>query len=231
MNASFAEIAVTTNFSFLRGASHPKELVAAAALHGHAAIGIADRNTLAGIVRAYEGLNEVREKTGKTTKLLVGARLVFVDGTPDILAYPTDRPAYGRLCRLLSAGKLRAAKGECILTLDDLLEWQEGLLLVVMPPHPAREEAVGDPFRKSWNNTAAQTDGDIPNKSVIPAEAGTQLARVRARRESFSDTVLGPRLRGDDTQELRKERPRFIPSPPSARGKPGARRGARPARS
>ena len=174
MSASFAEIAVTTNFSFLRGASHPKELVAAAAFHGHVAIGIADRNTLAGVVRAYEGLNEVREKTGKTTKLLVGARLVFVDGTPDILAYPTDRPAYGRLCRLLSAGKLRAAKGECILTLDDLLERQEGLLLVIMPPHPAREEASGDPFKKSWNTAAAPTDGNAQNKSVTPAEAGTQ---------------------------------------------------------
>ncbi|HWY13626.1 MAG TPA: error-prone DNA polymerase [Rhizomicrobium sp.] len=174
MSASFAEIAVITNFSFLRGASHPKELVAAAAFDGHAAIGIADRNTLAGVVRAYEGLNEVREKTGKTTKLLVGARLVFVDGTPDILAYPTDRPAYGRLCRLLSAGKLRAAKGECILTLDDLLERQEGLLLVIMPPHPAREEASGDPFKKSWNTAAAPTDGNAQNKSVLPAEAGTQ---------------------------------------------------------
>jgi error-prone DNA polymerase len=151
--SAFAEIAATTNFSFLRGASHPKELMAAAALHGLAAIGIADRNTLAGVVRAYEGLNEIREKTGTALKLLVGARLVFVDGTPDILAYPTDRPAYGRLCRLLSVGKLRAAKGECILTLDDLFEWQEGLLLVVMPAHPARADARGDPFRKSWNTS------------------------------------------------------------------------------
>src|ERR1017187_3945229 len=101
----YAEIAVTTNFSFLRGASHPKEMVLAAALYGHAAIGIADRNTLAGVVRAYEGINEVRDKFGAAPKLLVGTRLVFVDGTPDILAYPMDRAAYGRLCRLLSLGK------------------------------------------------------------------------------------------------------------------------------
>ena len=151
--SAYAEIAVTTNYSFLRGASHPGEFVLAAALHRHTAIGIADRNTLAGIVRAYAALDEVRE-IGLAPKLVVGARLVFVDGTPDILAYPTDRAAYGRLCRLLSTGKLRAAKGECILRLDDLLKEQEGLLLVVMPPHPAREESAGDPFKKAWNNIA-----------------------------------------------------------------------------
>ncbi len=129
MNA-YAEIAVTTNYSFLRGASHPRELIETAARLGHAAIGIADRNTLAGVVRAYAALQEIK---GYRPKLLVGARLVFVDGTPDILAYPSDRAAYGRLCRLLSAGKLRAPKGECYLALDDLLKWQEGLLLVVLP--------------------------------------------------------------------------------------------------
>ncbi|MGH6877622.1 MAG: PHP domain-containing protein, partial [Rhizomicrobium sp.] len=162
--SAYAEIAVTSNFSFLRGASHPKEFVLAAAFHDHAAIGIADRNTLAGVVRAYEAANEVREKTGTTPKLLVGARLVFVDGTPDILAYPTDRAAYGRLCRLLSQGKLRAAKGECILRLEDLLEWQEGLLLVVMPAHPAREESTGDPFKRAWNNLVSPKH-NLPSRS------------------------------------------------------------------
>jgi error-prone DNA polymerase len=176
--SAYAEIAVTTNFSFLRGASHPREFVLAAALHGHEAIGIADRNTLAGVVRAYEGLNEAREKVGTAPKLLVGARLVFVDGTPDILAYPTDRPAYGRLCRLLSTGKLRAAKGECILRFEDLLAWQEGLLLAVMPPHPAREDATGDPFKKAWNVTA-----DVQNNIVIPAQAGIQS------RASWNDSL------------------------------------------
>ena len=128
--SGYAEIAVTTNYSFLRGASHPREFVETAARLGYFAIGIADRNTLAGVVRAYAALQEIK---AYKPKLLVGARLVFTDGTPDILAYPTDRVAYGNLCRLLSAGKLQAPKGECYLTLDDLLKWQEGLLLVVMP--------------------------------------------------------------------------------------------------
>jgi len=127
---SYAELAVTTNFSFLRGASHPAEFVEQAAALGHAAIGIADRNSLAGVVRAYEQW----KKLEKPPKLLVGTRLVFRDGTPDILAYPKDRKAYGWLCRLLSIGKLRAEKGECLLDFKDLQENRRGLLLIVIPP-------------------------------------------------------------------------------------------------
>jgi error-prone DNA polymerase len=137
--SEYAELAVTTNFSFLRGASHPGEFVQTAALYGHAAIGIADRNTLAGVVRAYDALNQP-DLPAQKPKLLVGTRLVFKDSTPDILAYPTDRAAYGRLCRLLSRGKLRADKGECDLSLADLLEFEDGLLLAVMPPaHPGAQ--------------------------------------------------------------------------------------------
>ncbi len=140
--SGYAEIAVTTNFSFLRGASHPGEFVGQAAELGIAAIGIADRNTLAGVVRAWSALEELAPQTEKPMpKLLVGARLVFADGTPDILAYPTDRAAYGRLSQLLSLGKLRvrdgerrAWKGECTLFIGDLLERQAGLLLAIVPP-------------------------------------------------------------------------------------------------
>src|SRR5262245_36016217 len=155
MTAAYAEIAITTNYSFLRGASHPHEYAAAATFYRLAAIGIADRNTLAGVVRLYDALGQIKEKKPKQ---LVGARLVFVDGTPDILAYPTDREAYGRLCRLLSEGKMRAPKGDCILTLGDLLKWQEGLLLIVMPPHPGRKAVeIGRP-EKVWNLPLAPSD-------------------------------------------------------------------------
>ena len=133
MTVAYAEIAVTSNFSFLRGASRPEELSAQACVHGYAAIGIADRNTLAGVVRAYAGFDNPELPQTKP-KFLVGARLVFSDGAPDILTYPTDRAAYGNLCRLLTVGKLRAKKGECTLYISDLLEWQEGLLLAAMPP-------------------------------------------------------------------------------------------------
>uniref|UniRef100_E6VFU0 Error-prone DNA polymerase n=1 Tax=Rhodopseudomonas palustris (strain DX-1) TaxID=652103 RepID=E6VFU0_RHOPX len=114
----YAEIGVTTNFSFLEGGSHPQDYVHEASRLGLDAIGIADRNTLAGVVRAYGELDN--EDLAYKPKLLIGARLCFADGTPDLLAYPTDRAAYGRLCRLLSAGKLRAGKGECHLTFADL---------------------------------------------------------------------------------------------------------------
>jgi error-prone DNA polymerase len=133
MKALYAEIGVTTNFSFLRGASHPQEYVHRAAEYGLHAVGIADRNTLAGVVRAYAELKNPELEA--QPKLLIGTRLVFMDGTPDILAYPRDRAAYGALCRLLSKGKLLADKGECHLRFDDLTEFSEGLLLVLMPPY------------------------------------------------------------------------------------------------
>jgi error-prone DNA polymerase len=131
---SYAELAVTTNYSFLRGASHPGQFVQQASALGYAAIGIADRNSLAGVVRAYDAWQQL--KPGTPPRLLIGARLVFQDGTPDILAYPEDRAAYGRLCRLLSLGKSRAPKGECFLTFDDFMapEYNPGLLPIVVPP-------------------------------------------------------------------------------------------------
>jgi len=131
----YAEIGVTTNFSFLRGASHPQEYVHKASRYCLYAIGIADRNTLAGVVRAYGELDNKSRKVRYNPKLLVGTRLVFEDGTPDILAYPRDRAAYGRLCQLLSRGKLRVGKGECHLQLDDLAEFSEGQLLVLIPSY------------------------------------------------------------------------------------------------
>ena len=132
----FAELAAATNFSFLEGASHPSEMIATALLLGHEGIGIADRNTVAGVVRAHVALREALSDAGEQMnfKLIVGARLVFADDTPDIIAYPTDRRAWGRLCRLLSLGNLRAKKGECHLFLDDLIQWGEGLALIVLAP-------------------------------------------------------------------------------------------------
>ena len=134
--ARYAELAATTNYSFLRGASHPHELVTRAHELGLTAIGIADRNSVAGLVRAHVQARE----TGM--RLLAGARLAFADGTPDILAYPRDRPAWGRLCRLLTTGNRRAEKGDCILTIDDLLEYAEGLQLILIPPRPDITAAV-----------------------------------------------------------------------------------------
>ncbi|MGJ5177352.1 error-prone DNA polymerase [Bradyrhizobium oligotrophicum] len=143
---AYAEIGITTNFSFLHGGSHPQDYVHQAAEYGLSAIGIADHNTLAGIVRAYSELNN--DKLSYKPKLLYGARLVFTCGTPDILVYPRDRAAYGRLCQLLTRGKRgsdadKVAKGDCRISFEDLLESIEGQLVVLMPPHRFDEDALG----------------------------------------------------------------------------------------
>ncbi|MEH2568429.1 error-prone DNA polymerase [Bradyrhizobium sp. AZCC 2289] len=134
----YAEIGITTNFSFLRGGSDPRAYVHQAGKLRIAAIGIADHNTLAGVVRAWKELDNPAVEY--KPKLLIGSRLVFIDGTPDILVYPRDRTAYGLLCQLLTRGKRgddiqRIEKGECHLRLDDLLEFAAGQLLVLTLPH------------------------------------------------------------------------------------------------
>ena len=96
-SVAYAEIGITTNFSFLRGGSHPQDYVHRASELGLPVIGIADHNTLAGVVRAYKELEN--HEVEYRPKLLIGSRLVFIDGTPDILVYPRDRAASGRLCQ------------------------------------------------------------------------------------------------------------------------------------
>ena len=125
-SVAYAELQVTSHFSFLRGASSCEELFAQAAAMGISALGIVDRNSLAGIVRAYEAART----TG--VRLIVGCRLDLADGM-SVLVYPTDRPAYARLCRLLSLGKKRAGKGKCHLEWQDLVAYGEGLIAVVVP--------------------------------------------------------------------------------------------------
>ena len=137
----YAELAVTTNFSFLRGASHPAEMVAAAEALGLDAIAIADRNSFAGVVRAYdEWKKQEKAKQGalkqRAVKLIVATRLVTVDGF-EAIACPTDREAYARLCRLLTDGKRRTGKGEhtqCHITFEDILAAADGQILIAVPP-------------------------------------------------------------------------------------------------
>ncbi|MGE3247662.1 MAG: error-prone DNA polymerase, partial [Beijerinckiaceae bacterium] len=131
----YAELATATNFSFLRGASHPEELVAQALALGLSGIGIADRNSLAGVVRAHVFARE-HDVVAKGLRVVTGVRLVFDGAAPDILAYPRDRTAYGRLCRLLTRGNMRAKKGRCLLYFEDLWDFHEGLQFIIMDNHP-----------------------------------------------------------------------------------------------
>ena len=121
MTPPYTELQVTTNYSFLRGASHIEELMARAAVLGMKALGVTDRNSLAGIVRAYQRAKEAG------IRLIVGCRLDLKDG-PSVLVYPTSRAGYSRLTRLLSIGKGRAGKGKCELYWPDLAAASEDLI-------------------------------------------------------------------------------------------------------
>ncbi|MHA4896293.1 error-prone DNA polymerase [Pedobacter sp. PWIIR3] len=124
----YSELQVTSNFSFLRGASHAMELVNQAAAFGYKKLAVTDRNTLAGIVRAHAAARE------KDIQLIPACRLDLLDG-PSLLAYPTDREAYGRLSALLTKGNLRAEKGSCHISRSDVYEHAKGIIFNIVCPN------------------------------------------------------------------------------------------------
>ncbi len=123
----YTELQATTNFSFLRGASHAEELVAQAAVYGYKEIAITDRNTLAGIVRAHAAAKK------KGIRIIVGCRLDLLDG-PSLLVYPVNREAYAKLSGLLTLGNRRAEKGECHLYKADVYHYAKEMKLIALPP-------------------------------------------------------------------------------------------------
>ena len=129
MPPAYAELVAATNFSFLRAASHPEELVTAAKTLGLTALGVADRNSLAGVVRAHTAAKEA------DLPLLVGSRLVPRDG-PEVVCYPKDRAAYGRLCKLLTLGKRRAVKGACDLSFAEVVAFLSGQVAISVAWQP-----------------------------------------------------------------------------------------------
>ncbi|WP_114393552.1 error-prone DNA polymerase [Oleisolibacter albus] len=129
MSIPYAELQVTSNFSFLEGASHAEELVRTAAALGYQAIGITDRNSLAGVVRAHIAARALG------LRLVIGCRLDLTDG-PSLLCWPTDKAAYARLSHLLTRGKMRAPKGDCFLSRADVQDFAEGQILALIPPDP-----------------------------------------------------------------------------------------------
>jgi error-prone DNA polymerase len=129
---SYTELQVTTNFSFLRGASHPEEFVEQAATFGYTKIAITDRNTFAGIVRAHVAAKKFR------IKIIPACRLDLLDG-PSLLAFPTDKNAYAQLSALLTVGNLRTEKGQCELYKADVYKHAKGSKFVVQPPTSLNE--------------------------------------------------------------------------------------------
>ena len=123
----YTELQVTSNFSFLRGASHPEEMVEQAAALGYREIAITDLNSFAGIVRAHAAA----KKAG--IRIIVGCRLNLLDGI-SLLAYPANKAAYSLLCNLLTLGNRRAVKGECHLYKTDVYKYSADVKFIVVPP-------------------------------------------------------------------------------------------------
>ncbi|MDF2438675.1 MAG: error-prone polymerase [Bacteroidota bacterium] len=134
----YTELQITSNFTFLRGGSHPEEIVARALELGYTEIAITDYNTLAGIVRAYTATK------GKNIRIIPACRLELLDGYT-LLAYPTNKEAYGRLSALLSEGNLRAEKGECHLYKEDVYRYAEGIKFILVPPASLNEAFEFEP--------------------------------------------------------------------------------------
>jgi len=186
MSARYAELQVTSHFSFLRGASSAEELFAAAAALGIEALAVVDRNSLAGIVRA----REAAKATG--VRAIVGCRLDLEDGF-SVLVYPMDRPAYSRLCRLLTLGKGRAGKARCCLTWDDLVAHGEGLIAVFIP-----ERADGDcalrlrRLRETFGDRAymALTLQRRPNDQMRLHELANLAAQMRVATVVTNDVLF-----------------------------------------
>ncbi|MGV3528130.1 MAG: error-prone DNA polymerase [Flavisolibacter sp.] len=123
----YTELQITSNFSFLRGASHPDELAEQAAMLGYNALAITDRNTMAGIVRAH-----VAAKAAGI-RLIPGCRIDLQDG-PSLLAYPTNKNGYEKICALLTLGNLRTEKGKCLLYREDVFQHRVDSKFIVIPP-------------------------------------------------------------------------------------------------
>ena len=194
---AYAELQTTTNFSFLRGGSHPEELVAQAKALGYRALAITDRNTLAGVVRAHVAAKEVG------LKLIVGARLDLQDG-PSLLCLPKNRNAYARLSRLLSLGQMRAEKGSCTLFLADVAAHSDGQILIVVPPEnwDWREACAPIVARSIARgvNRQHKTQDHAPNAHNT-FEA--QLARIKAiLPQAPLYLALSHRYRGDERTSM-----------------------------
>jgi error-prone DNA polymerase len=173
----FIELGAHTHYSFLAGASSPAAMVGQAHALGHIGIGIADVNTVAGVVRAHVAVRDLAEQAAEAGqpppnfRLAVGSRLRFADGTPDIIAYPATRHGWGRLTRLLTTGNRRAEKGQCLLYFGDLIDHADGLLLIAMPPDAGQASRLPD--------LAAAFAGRLWQGALMP-RAGADRRRLAA---------------------------------------------------
>ena len=178
----FVELSTLTNFTFLTGASHPEEMMLRAAELGMPALAVADVNSVAGIVRALTRAREMARDGGAVVRLIPAARIILTDRF-QVTVLPRDRGAWGRLCRMLSLGQLRAPKGECRLELSDLLDWGQGMEMLVLPPDQRLTLAV---------------IGDV----IEPKLWKAQLGRLAKRFPGQVSLALSPRYDGQDRERF-----------------------------
>ncbi len=194
----FVELSALTNFTFLTGASHPEEMILRASEMGMPALAVADVNSVAGIVRAHTKAREIARDGGPQIRLIPAARIILADGF-QLTCLPRDRAAWGRLCRMLSLGQLRAAKGECRLELADLLAWGEGLEMLVLPPDQrltlaeAPPAPMGDPAR--WQAHVRKLAARFPSQislGMAPRYDGQDPARFARLAALASELKIPP---------------------------------------
>ena len=194
----FAELSITSNFTFLTGGSHPEEYARRAALLGLPALAIADVNSVSGVVRAWSELRKIGEEIADAQaaradpvgppkpahlpapprapidhlpRLLPAACLVLTDGMT-LTALPRDRTGWGNLCRILSTGRLRAVKGDCQLTLDDILGFPDGLELLLHAP-----DRPSDTWRRNAEALIRRLKPQL-HLLVAPSYDGQDAARI-----------------------------------------------------
>lgn len=184
----YAELQTTSNFSFLRGASHPEELVSSAAERGLSAIAITDRNTLAGVVRAHLAARE------KNIKLIIGARLDFTDA-PSLLCLPMNQKAYSHLSQLITLGRRRAPKGACNIKIDDFLERAKGQIVISLatPSHEVHLHQLSN---------ALPGHCYLSGQNFMTSGAQKKLAALQA----LSKTVSMPLVATNDVHYHKTER-------------------------
>jgi error-prone DNA polymerase len=199
MTPRYAELQVTTNFSFLRGASHAEDLVEQAIELGLSAIAVTDRNSLAGIVRAHVAAKADEKRPG--LRLVIGVRLDLEDA-PSLLLYPKDRAAYGRLCRLLSEGQLRAEKGKCTLRLEDVAKYAEGQVFIALPPDDWSWREAADECQPSKQpQKATLLPFEVRGSSGSPPPRGDPSPS----REGENGSLLSPRFFRSERQDQSRE--------------------------
>jgi DNA polymerase III alpha subunit len=154
----FVELSATTNFTFLFGASHPEEMMVRASEMGLTALAVADVNSVAGIVRAHTRAKEMARDGGPQIRLIPAARIVLASGYT-VTVLPRDRQAWARLSRLLSVGRLRVPKGECELHPQDLIDWGQGMEMLIHPP--------GRGQRPAWEGITRRLTDAFPGQCSL----------------------------------------------------------------